>query len=177
MTSPTRRPIKIRNYLHHIDDFLDHHGDNIRLGWSCLVDDLRHSGWPERTPDDDRRPRPPSDPTEEADVLDYADPTGVMAMRRDRLDADREALEDHRHLIETSLHAIELIARRYRPDYLATIPACTHAGCREPVEARRLNDGSPSYVGMVNIGGTWAAKPGATPLCPRHRKQQARRAS
>ena len=181
MTTPTRRPVKLRPVLGHVKAFIAHHGHEIEFGISCLLDDLAGAGWPDRTPDDDRKPRPPSDPDDpnhEPDVLDYTDPTGEMAAHLDRLHGDREAFEDHRQLVETSLRAMELIARRYRPTLsVATVPACSLTTCTDPVESRRLADGTLSYVGMILIAGAWVAKPGSTPKCVRHRKQEARRAS
>lgn len=180
MTSPTRRPIRLRPVLKRITEQLDRTAAEIELGWSALLDELNAAGWPARTPDADRRPRTPTtdrDADSDRNVLDYADPTGDLAMRINQLHGDRETLEDHRRLIETSLDALEQITRRHRPPSVPAVPACALTNCLDPVESRRLTEGGISFVGMTQVAGTWVAKPGATPLCTRHRKQRTRRAS
>lgn len=176
--SPTRRPIKLRPKLSHIVGFLNSHGNEIELGWSYLTEELNDAGWPDQTPEDDRKPRRPSEPGEESDVLDYADPTGEIASGKlNRLHRDREELEDMRWRIEGLLRDMERIARRHRPPATPAVPACSLTTCNDPVEQRRLGSGLPSYVGMIQVAGIWVAKPGVKPVCARHRKQEARRAS
>jgi len=181
MSTPTRRPIRLRPLLGTIAEQIDRTRAEIELGWSALLDELRLAGWPARSPDGDRRPRthaPDADDQEpDPSALDYADPTGELAVRLERLHDDRQALEDHRHLVESSLRALDQIARRHRPPSAPSIPACSLTACSEPVESRRLYDGALSFVGMVQVAGTWVAKPHSTPLCARHRKQRTRRAS
>ncbi len=181
MNTPTRRPVKLRNVLGNITNQLARTTAEIELGWSVLLDELHDAGWPARMPDDDRRPhsgdRAPSEAADDANdpsVLDYADPTGELALRLNHLHGDRETLEDHRRIIEISLGALEQITRRHRPPSVPAIPACSLTTCCEPVESRRLNDGSLSYVGMVQIAGNWVAKSDVRPLCSRHRKSISR---
>lgn len=99
--------------------------------------------------------------------IDYADPTGDMALRLDALADDFEAMQDHWHLVATSLHALAMIARKHIPatGAVKTEPACWVLSCDQPVEKTPSGNG---YRGMEQIAGLWVAKPGVRPMCVRH---------
>jgi hypothetical protein len=92
----------------------------MELGWSALREELKHAGWPSRTPEGDRKP---STGNAEPSVLDYLDPTGELSTNRlTAMHDDLEALKDHRHIVETSLRAIALITARHRPPAAPSVP-------------------------------------------------------
>lgn len=174
MTSPTSRPVRHRPVLHNLTETLETTRDEIELGWSALLDELRDAGWPGRTPEGDRRPSHDRDPNHTPDdptTIDYHDPTGNLALTLNRLQTDRETLEEHRECIETSLRALHLIANRHRPKPTPTIPACSINGCTEPVESTHRN-GKVVYRGVKQIHGIWIAKDGMKPLCTKHRNRR-----
>lgn len=177
--SPRRRAIKlIDTQLRDIAREFTRQAPEMELGWSQLKADLADVGWPARTPDDDRADRQPStrppDP-ENISVIDYLDPTGDNAAGIAAMHDDLEALQDHRHVIETSIRAISLIAARHRPPATPAVPACSVSQCGEAVEMRKLVGDKHSYVGMEQIAGVWVGKAGKDePRCGKHRKRDER---
>lgn len=183
MTAPIRRVRRRRNLG--VADLATHAvrtAPEIELGWNNLLDELRDSGWPARSPEGDRKPGRGhvcddacGDPCDEVPVkLDYADPTGSLVDGLYAKHGDLLALQDHLHVIETSLRALQLIAKRHRPTLSPAIPGCIVANCDQPVESRLLADGTRAYVGMEQVCGHWMAKPGASPSCRRHRARRER---
>lgn len=176
----------------------------IELGWSLLKRKMRDAGWPTRTPDGDRRSRrrpamrcslcgetfatadgvrTHRDETghdeyaadqQLGSTLDYADPTGEMALRLDALADDLDTMQDHWHLVTTSLRATADIARKHIPAAggTHTEPACSVTTCDGTVERTTSGNG---YRGMELIAGHHVAKPGVQPLCAKHRKMTERR--
>ncbi len=56
MTSPTRRPTRLRDVgIDRVAEYLERHADEITLGWSILLAELKMAGWPARSPEGDRR--------------------------------------------------------------------------------------------------------------------------
>ena len=174
MTSPKRRPLKRADL--DVEDTLRRalkQAPEIELGWSVLKDEMRNAGWPSRTPEDDRKPR--VNPPDETPCIDYTDPTGDLAGRLEHLADDLDALQDHWHLVATSLRAMATIAAKYRPPGVPAVPACSVTQCDQAVESHVTNGGL-SYRGMEQIAGYWVAKPGTNPTCAKHRKQRERAA-
>jgi hypothetical protein len=174
MASPRRRPLTRANL--DVEDTLRRalkQAPEIELGWSALKQEMREAGWPARTPEGDMKPsvNPP-----ESSSIDYGDPTGDMAMRLDSLADDLDALQDHWHLVATSLRAMAVIAAKHRPPAVPAVPACSVTQCDQAVEAFMTEKHGVSYRGMEQIAGYWIAKVGCTPTCARHRKQRERAA-
>jgi len=169
--SPARRPTRLRNLgVRQLAERFAAEAAGIELGWTLALEDRREAGWPSRTPDDDRRPRtgpPDTDP----DALDYADPTGEMAIRLERLDGDIHAMQDHLLLIARSVAALRIIAGHHRPPSAPAVPLCSVHDCDQAVEHTGSGKG---YVGCEQIGGVWVAKPGVVPVCRRHRTRRER---
>lgn len=153
----------------------------IELGWNNLLDELADAGWPTRTPEGDQQPGRGHICDEACDqpcfevplTLDYNDPTGNQAAHLLALHGDLLALQDHLHIITSSLHAMHKIANRHRPTLSPAQPGCSVTTCDQPVETRTTTTGH-SYVGMEQICGHWVAKPGCTPTCRRHRSRRER---
>lgn len=106
----------------------------------------------------------PLEPSIGPDVIDYADPTGDLAMRLDHLADDLDAVQFHWQRVLTSLRAVAGIARRYIPPSAAHIPACSVTTCTDTVE----QTANGNYRGMERIAGHWVAKPGVKPTCRKH---------
>ena len=140
----------------------------VELGWTALRIEMREMGWPSRTPEGDRTPTLGD---VDGSALDYADPTGELAMRFDDLTGDLEALQDHWHLVQVSLDAIRRIAHRHMPSALPAVPACSVTTCDNTVERKFLNGGI-IYLDMEQIAGMWVARPGAWPTCAQHRRRR-----
>lgn len=173
MSTPTRR-IKQRTDFRAVEFarwFLTV-AEEIDAGYQSIKDDLRESGWPSRTPEGDRKPRTnaPEDPPPS-----YGDPTGELAAQHlSTLQADRDAMQDHRHLMETSAAALVKIAARRRDQGAPSLPCCTVNGCTNPVESVQVN-GRPAYIGCQLVAGVWMASPGVEPLCKSCRIERAPR--
>lgn len=172
----------------------------IALGWTLLRDDMQLAGWPARSDNDTRsrvrvvarcqqcrEPFTTSDGpafhteatghtqyvfSEPDGSIDYADPTGEQAGRLASLHNDRQALEDHRRLIEQSLHAMIAISARHR-QLAPAAPMCTHTGCDDTVERTK----SGGYVLCQLVAGVWVCERGARPTCARHRHRTRRGAA
>lgn len=186
MSLPIRRARRRRNLG--VTDLVGRDGlgtriaPEIELGWNNLLDELRDAGWPSRSPEGDQKPGRGhicdddcTEPCDEVPVkLDYADPTGDLWAGYDAKVGDLLALQDHLLVMQHSLRALELIAKRHRPTLSPAIPGCCVKTCQEPVEQRTLATGTISYVGMEQIAGHWVAKPGCVPVCRRHRARQER---
>jgi hypothetical protein len=138
----------------------------VELGWSLLRQAMRDAGWPARMPDDDRR----AGQGEETASIDYADTTGDLAVRLDNLADDLETLQDHWHLVVTSLRAMAVIARKHIPPYGIGVPVCSVSSCDQSVETT----GNGGYRGMDLVAGMWVCKPGIRPVCAKHRAQHRR---
>jgi hypothetical protein len=171
VSDPKRRPIPlIDTSLRHIGERLTKVAPEMELGWSALKAELKDVGWPSRTPEDDRKPNTGQS---EPSVLDYLDPTGELSANKlTAMSDDLQAMQDHRHIVETSLRAIELIAARHRPLAAPCTPCC--ATCGETVEQRKLSGGKVSYVNVELIAGVWCAKPGTKAACRKHRARAER---
>jgi hypothetical protein len=143
----------------------------IELGWSLLRQSMRDAGWPARTPDGDRKPATGAHSDQsEASCIDYADTTGELALRLDHLAGDLDSLQDHWHMVASSLRAMALIARRHIIASAPAVPACDVGTCEQHVEYTA----SGGYRGMEQIAGMWVVKPGMRALCARHRSQERR---
>ena len=110
MNAPLRRPPRRDDLgISRLAEQLTRDAAAIEVGWTSLKTELSAVGWPERTPEGDQRERGPKTATEDDDghnARDYADPTGEQAIRLKHMHDDREALEDHRLIIEQSVAAI-----------------------------------------------------------------------
>jgi hypothetical protein len=169
MTQPRRRPLQ-RDDLD-IERALKHYlqlAPEIELGWSVLKAEMRDAGWPSRTPEGDRKPST-GNGEQEPSSLDYADPCGDMAMRFDDLSGDLDALQDHWHLLRSSLRAMVAISRRHIPAGSPAVPACSVTQCDSPVE-HKVTHGRKVYVDCDMISGHWVTRPGAYPTCSAHRR-------
>lgn len=182
MTLPIRRVRRRRNLsingVHGPIDLFGRDGlgsriaPEIELGWNNLLDELRDAGWPARSPEGDQKPST-GDP-DDGNSLDYADPTGELAGQLWCKHGDLMALQDHLLVVESSMRALELIAKRHRPTLSPAIPGCVVKTCPEPVESRVVPGRGLVYLGMEQVAGHWVAKPGATPTCSRHRWKRER---
>lgn len=204
--APKHRPLVLRDTgITSIAKTLSERAPQIELGWSALIEELRHAGWPARTPEGDRKQRKRGTVTcicgtefknaeawryhrdetghdtmsgatdEHAPAPLYADTTGELALTLDKLHRDREALEDLRHDLARIVARMVLIADRHRPPSTTAVPCCSVSQCDNPVESR-MTDKGPSYVGMTRVLGVWVGKPGMKPTCQRHRRQRERAA-
>lgn len=163
--TPTRRtPARTDHVTTLAQQFLDA-AATIDLGWSCLLDEIRESGWPARSPEGDRQR-----PIVEAHAALVADPTGEQAVRLENLHNRVWDLQDFRRIIEDHIRAIKKITDEFLPPVVPSIPCCSVTSCHEPVESRRLTGGNLSFVGCELVGGVWIAKAGVEPKCSRHRK-------
>lgn len=115
----------------------------------------------------------PALPVGLATAVDYADPTGDLALRLDHLADDLYELEDLWNNVVKSLRQMALVARRYVPDATPAVPACSVSTCDDPVE---MTTGGKGYRGMDLIAGHWVARPGTRPVCAKHRSQDRRTA-
>ena len=177
MTSPKRRPLTLANL--DVETTLQRaakQAPEIELGWSVLKDEMRHAGWQTSTPEDDRKPSHGCN-HDDPDRCDcptsglHSDPTGDMAMRLDSLADDLDALQDHWHMVCTSLRAMSKIAAKHRTPAVPAIPACSVTQCDQTVETRVTKNGL-SYVGMQQIAGIWIAPAGSKPTCAKHRRER-----
>jgi len=144
----------------------------IELAWSLSLDERSVAGWPSSTPEGDRKPRtgpPDTDP----DALDYSDPTGELAYHLERLDADLFRLQDILLEMAKMTREAQVIAGRHLSVGAPALPACSVSNCSSPVESYHAGN-SLAYRGMEQIAGQWVAKPGARPVCGRHRKRSER---
>lgn len=116
-------------------------------------------------------------PAEQA-AIDYADPTGDLALRLDSLHRDLARLQDARHDLERAIKAINTITTKYRDGYHPATPLCSRGGCTDEVERRVSHTTAKvSYVGMEQIAGVWIAKAGVAPECAKHRSTSRREAA
>jgi hypothetical protein len=172
-TQPLRRPLQRKD---EVEQLLAHYaGDIARIidaGKAAIKADMNAAGWPARTPEHDRRPSTgQGDP--DPSCIDYADPCGELAIRFEQLTGDLEAMQDHEHIIRTSLRALLTIAGRRVGNPAPSIPVCSVTNCTNPIEST----GNGGYRGVERIAGEWFIKPGVRPpVCVRHRTVE-RRAS
>lgn len=183
MTTPTpkRRPLNLSPLqLRDIALRFTLAAPRMEVGWSAAIEEKRHSGWPTRTPDDDRKPRRADinlDDDEQLPPPDTGDITGEEALRMDRLTEDIMELQDHRHELENILKRMEKITDRYVPPFEPSVPCCSVNSCTEDVESRQGAGGVKLYVGMEEIAGLWVVKPGARAQCRKHRARWERGAA
>jgi hypothetical protein len=174
----------------------------IEVGWTEARNRMRDAGWPERSPkerstpkiviicrvchaqmqgslakDEHQRdtghelyqytPAAPMDPSS----IDYADPTGDLAPNADRVSDDVLEMQDHWSQVVKHYMALRAITAPYLPTpWSSEEPACTVGGCGHAVERTE----SGGYRGMEQVGKLWVTKPGATPMCAKHRSEQRR---
>lgn len=170
MNTPRYRPLT-REHLD-VEQTLRHAltaAPEIELGWSILKANMRAAGWPARTPEGDRKPS--TGPSVEPSALDYADPCGDQAMQLERDSDDLDAIQEHWHLVRTSLAAIAKLTRRRITPATPSVPACAVTTCEDTVE-RKVVHGRIVYLGMDQIAGHWVARPGERPTCASHRRRQ-----
>jgi hypothetical protein len=169
VTQPHRRPLQ-RDDLD-IERALRHYvnlAPEIELGWSVLKAEMRDAGWPSRTPEGDRKPSTGAGDHEPSSI-DYADPTGEMALTFAHNLGDLEALQDHWHILRSSLRALVMISRKYIPSSAPAVPNCTVSTCENPIE-HKVTHGRTMYPDCDLIAGHWVIRPGARPTCAAHRR-------
>jgi hypothetical protein len=112
-------------------------------------------------------PATPLDPSS----IDYADPTGDLAPNADRVSDDVLEMQDHWSQVIKHYMALRALTAPYLPTpWSSEEPACTVGGCDNAVERTKFD----GYRGMEQVGKLWVAKPGATPMCAKHRSEQRR---
>lgn len=168
MTLPRRPPIELVDVgIEDLAKRLDDLALPITLGWTQLLADRKELGWPARSPEGDRKPssRAPSD-DEAGATIDYADPTGELAMRAARIDDDLMALQDHLRILETSLRALTSITQRRAAEIAPADPLCPVHGCDDLCERKTSGNG---FRTLLLVGSTWCFRRGDRPRCGKHR--------
>lgn len=196
MDTPRRKPYRLpNNGIAALIAQLD--ADRCDLGIAALKADLRHAGWPARSPGDDQADRKPRithicDCGAKFPSIDawtwHRDDTGhdsyseVPAPEGSALDYSdptgelalayeraHDDLEQIQDLQRELTHVLQrLVAVTSR--YVPTTvaaPACSRADCDDEVER---NSSGKGYRGLKEVAGIWCATPGAKALCGRHRK-------
>lgn len=137
------------------------------LGYSLLRREMNAAGWPAKTPEGDRKP---STGEGEPACIDYGDPTGDQAVRFNHLTGDLETIQDHWHVIATSLRAIARITGKHIPLAPVGEPACDVSTCDGIVE--QMPKGG--YRNLDQIAGYWVVRPGTRAVCAAHRTHERR---
>jgi hypothetical protein len=163
VTTPRRNPYKLA--ANGIAATIRHHDlDRIDLGIAALKADLRDRGWPAGIPEDDLADRVPR--TSEPTALDYADPTGELALALERRHEDLNEIQDLQHTLTHVMKRLVALTGRHLPT-ATTDPVCSRNDCDDIAERTTNGNG---YRGCVLVAGIWCAKPNVRILCARHRK-------
>lgn len=164
--TPTRRPIRLAtNGITQTLERCD--AAKIDLGIAALKADMNAAGWRTSTPADDLADRTR---TSDGQVIDYADPTGDLALIIERCHEDLCEVQDIHRRLEHDLRRLAAITGRYVPTTTGE-PVCSRNGCDDVVE----RNGSGGFRDCVMVAGIWCTRPGAKPMCARHRKADQRR--